>query len=538
MREHRKYRFGRSDRSPRQEDDEQRKTTQEADAKRKEAEDKEATDHARRGRSTMFFLKNEQTQNFSAPVRNAIQSGPLRQRVENYLNMAQDHALNLPAQEMIALIVHGIELMREQDKFIDGRKKQLTEMEKMNANEKTRIISACEELPPERRPNLDDFFGETRHRVSSPMGAPFMMHMQNGSSFMKNKSPAPGPGLEIPSQTNPMSDGPLYKTEMVEQAHFGGTQQAQTTSGIPQQFEHQNGGADGQQQSLPVTSTLLYSAPAPVISSSQPGASLAPPNFGLPPPMAASSFSSEVPTSSSTFGLSATSRPDNMQNQFAQSSQPTTQLTLRSLLPPLAGTGSARLPDLSQPPPGVPSSATISAMPNLSLPPPNFAMADLTIPPPNMGAPPPTLSSVTRLALNTLAAAPLPAAKGPVPLMSITQPLPLGSTGGLPGGLQLGGRNANSSGNAQQNRNFLRGAGRGSAGRAGRAVSLQLNKQQQDRSVANDKSPAPPEVSQGAEEGRQGTPVDTSLNATMASSPANSAQSNKNESLAVEPTPS
>ncbi|KAH7693802.1 hypothetical protein AAVH_39158, partial [Aphelenchoides avenae] len=357
LRDNRTYRF-RPDRSPRKEDDDdERRSAQESDARRREADEKEAIADSRRGRSTMFFLQNEQQhQQMSAPVRNALQAGPLKQRVENFVGMSQDHALALPPQELIALIVHGVELMREQDKFIDGRRKQLIEMEKMNASEKERIQKATEDLPPDQKPNLAEigaFFGVEFVRPKPPTPPPVptgsnILYVANGTAQVSEQvqfTYAPAP-IQTTNQLQ-FQPPPLPETlqqpppqisaapQQMPEPSIVAVSQAQQ---LPQQQQPQpqNGTAQPAVDGLPKfppTSSLLYSAPPPIISSAQASMqnppptvtaapppqlmsasvppplppSIPPPNFSVPPPMAAPTSttaptsSAQQPTSTSVF---------------------------------------------------------------------------------------------------------------------------------------------------------------------------------------------------------------------------------------------
>lgn len=80
---------------------------------------------SRHQRSTMFFLQNEQRAMAQMKRPTTIPTKPLQERIETLLAKPDNEVLALPAAEIRALILRGVELFKEQENFLTGRRAQL-----------------------------------------------------------------------------------------------------------------------------------------------------------------------------------------------------------------------------------------------------------------------------------------------------------------------------------------------------------------------------------------------------------------------------
>lgn len=76
----------------------------------------------------MYLLQGEQKAAVSTTSKSRNQqvgAKPFRERIEELLAKSDHEVLLLPAEEIRALIVSGIELFKDQEHFLSGRKAQL-----------------------------------------------------------------------------------------------------------------------------------------------------------------------------------------------------------------------------------------------------------------------------------------------------------------------------------------------------------------------------------------------------------------------------
>uniref|UniRef100_A0A914HFZ1 Uncharacterized protein n=1 Tax=Globodera rostochiensis TaxID=31243 RepID=A0A914HFZ1_GLORO len=127
---------------------------------------------SRHMRGTMFFLQAEQkaaASSLSAQRSRIAQAGakPLRERIDALLARPDHEVLTMNATEIRALILSGVELFRDQEHFLSGRKAQLIELDTMISQEKEAIEKISKELPNQfRPPPVDEILVQQQQRAA------------------------------------------------------------------------------------------------------------------------------------------------------------------------------------------------------------------------------------------------------------------------------------------------------------------------------------------------------------------------------------